>query len=214
MTKVVNKGLILTDRQPFLVKGWNLEMDLHTETISSLPLWVQLPYLDIKYWGVKSLSKLCSVLGLPIKTDRCTKHKTWIRYARVLVDMPIDGPFPEHIDFINKHDMLVRQVVKYEWLRVKCKHRGMFGHEKSICKKKEGSRKEWRPVATHNSKVDKVRPMTAHNSKADKDPSNTAQAQTRSEEFTLFLGGQQPSTSRPLLQIRLANQIPPIPFKH
>ena len=92
------------------------------------------------------------------------------------MDIPIDGPFPEHIDFINEHDMLVRQVVKYEWLPVKCKHCGMFGHEESICKKKEGSRKEWRSVAPHNSEADKVRPVTAHNLEADTDPSNTAQA--------------------------------------
>ena len=49
------------------------------------------------------------MLGIPIKTDKYTKEKTWISYARVLIDIPIEGPFPEHIEFINEQEMLVRQ---------------------------------------------------------------------------------------------------------
>ncbi|KAJ8424767.1 hypothetical protein Cgig2_017419 [Carnegiea gigantea] len=152
---VEQRGLYYFDSKPFFVKSWNPEMDLHTETITSLPLWVQLHDLDIKYWGLSSLSKICSSLGIPIKIDRCTKDKTWIRYARVLIDMPIHGPFSEHIDFINEHDMLVRQAVTYEWLPVKCKHCGMFGHEEAICKKKGRLKKEWTPVPTKDSDASK-----------------------------------------------------------
>ncbi|KAJ8431631.1 hypothetical protein Cgig2_001954 [Carnegiea gigantea] len=64
------------------------------ESIRSLPLWIQLPALDIKYWGAESLSKISSVLGIPIKPDKFTKDKQVIRYARLLIEMPIDGPFP------------------------------------------------------------------------------------------------------------------------
>ncbi|KAJ8423883.1 hypothetical protein Cgig2_001549 [Carnegiea gigantea] len=45
--------------------------------------------------------------------------------------------------------------VTYEWLPVKCKHCGMFGHEEAICKKKEGSKKEWRPIPTKDSDASK-----------------------------------------------------------
>ena len=38
--EVEKKGLYYFDRKPFLVKGWTREMDLHTEAIKSLPLWV------------------------------------------------------------------------------------------------------------------------------------------------------------------------------
>ena len=46
---VEKKGLYYFDSKIFLVKGWNLEMDLHNTSIKSLPLWVQLPDLDVKY---------------------------------------------------------------------------------------------------------------------------------------------------------------------
>ena len=69
---VEKKGLCYFDSKPFLVKDWSPEMDLHTEYIKSLPLCVQLPDLDIKYWGQSSLSKIGNTIGIPIKTDRYT----------------------------------------------------------------------------------------------------------------------------------------------
>ncbi|KAJ8419768.1 hypothetical protein Cgig2_018597 [Carnegiea gigantea] len=67
----------------------------------------ELPGLDIKYWGMESLSKIDSLLGIPIKTDRFAKDKLVLRYARLLVEMPIEGPFPEHIEFFNDDGVLI-----------------------------------------------------------------------------------------------------------
>ncbi|KAJ8434397.1 hypothetical protein Cgig2_014244 [Carnegiea gigantea] len=129
--QVEKKGIYCFDSKPFLVESWNPETDLHIETIKSLPLWVHLPNLDIKYWGLSSLSKICSVLRIPIKMDRYTKEKTWIRCARVLIDISIEGPFPESVEFINELGVLVRQPVHYEWVPIKCQHCGMFGHDET-----------------------------------------------------------------------------------
>ena len=63
---VETRGLYYFDSKPFLVKGWNLKMELHTESIKSLPLWVQLPDFDIKYWGQRSLSKIGSIIEYQI----------------------------------------------------------------------------------------------------------------------------------------------------
>jgi len=46
---VERRGVYYSDSKPFLLKGWNPEMDMHTEEIKSLPLWVQFPDLDVKY---------------------------------------------------------------------------------------------------------------------------------------------------------------------
>ncbi|KAJ8449649.1 hypothetical protein Cgig2_005671 [Carnegiea gigantea] len=60
---VEKRGIYFFDSKPMLVKGWNPNMDLQTETIRSLPIWIQLPALDIKYWGMESLSKIGSILA-------------------------------------------------------------------------------------------------------------------------------------------------------
>ena len=141
---VEKRGIYFFDSKPMLVKGWNPTMDLQTESIHTLPIWIQLPALDIKYWGSESLSKIGSILGIPIKTDKFTKEKQAIRYARLLVEMAIDGAFPEQIDFFNEEGILVRQSVIYEWIPSKCTHCAMMGHTEDVCKKKGVVRQEWR----------------------------------------------------------------------
>ncbi|KAJ8446942.1 hypothetical protein Cgig2_026440 [Carnegiea gigantea] len=138
---VERRGIYYFDKKPFLVKGWNPEMDLNTESIKFLPLWVQFPNLDIKYWGLESLSKLGSLLGIPLKTDRYTREKTMIKYARG----PMEGPFLEYIKFFTEHGVLLRQQVVFEWKPSKCTHCGMYGHIEEDCRKKH-HKKEWRWV--------------------------------------------------------------------
>ncbi|KAJ8432350.1 hypothetical protein Cgig2_021120 [Carnegiea gigantea] len=136
---VEKRGVYFFDSKPMLVKGWNPTMDLHTETIRSLPIWIQLHSLDIKYWGMESLISWAS----PLKTDKLTKDKQVIRYARLLVEMQIDGPFPEYIEFFNEEGVLTRQQVTYKWIPSKCTHCTMLGHTEAVCKKKGVVRKEW-----------------------------------------------------------------------
>jgi len=59
-----------------------------------------------------------------------------IKYARLMIEMPLEGPFPEYIEFFNDNEVLVRQQIKHEWLPLKCTHSHMFAHEEAVCKKK------------------------------------------------------------------------------
>ena len=67
-----------------------------------------------------------------------------LRYARLLVEMSLDGQFPEFIEFANEKGVLIRQMVHYEWLPIKCTYCKMFGHSLEDCRKKNPQRKEWR----------------------------------------------------------------------
>jgi len=142
------------DRKSFIVKPWNPQMDLDVKAITPLPIWVQFPELDLKYWGVVGLSKIGSSLGIPQKTDKYTKETTMLQYARTLIDMPLQENFSEYIKFLNDHDVLVRQRVRYEWTPTKCAHCETFGHLEEDYRKKSKVRKEWRPV---------IRPTQAEN---------------------------------------------------
>ena len=50
--EVVKRGIYYFDAKLFLVKVWNLEMDLKTEDIKTLPVWIQFQDLDVKFWEV------------------------------------------------------------------------------------------------------------------------------------------------------------------
>ena len=62
----------------------------------------------MKYWGLDSLSKLGSLLDIPHKTDRHTRDNTSLNYARVLIDIALEGPFPEYVDYINDKGIMMR----------------------------------------------------------------------------------------------------------
>ncbi|KAJ8423240.1 LOW QUALITY PROTEIN: hypothetical protein Cgig2_030093 [Carnegiea gigantea] len=141
---VEEKGVYFFDAKPFLVKGWNPKMDLKTKEIKSFPIWIQLLDLDFKFWHSESLSKIGSILGISLMTDKYTRDK-------LLIDISPDGQFPDYIEFFNEHETL--QVV-YEWKPLKCLHCKIFGHEESHYKKKLSSRQEWRQNIQHQENTD------------------------------------------------------------
>ena len=83
---------------------------------------------------------------IPLKTDKYTKDRTMIKYARLLINISLEGPFPNNIEFFNEDEVLLRQKVICEWKPIKYSHCKMFGHEEVSCKKKKGLRTEWRPI--------------------------------------------------------------------
>ncbi|KAJ8422255.1 LOW QUALITY PROTEIN: hypothetical protein Cgig2_025875 [Carnegiea gigantea] len=88
--EVLKKGISYFDRKPFIV---------------------QFPELDVKYWGADSLSKIGSAIGIPLKIDKQTIDKTFLSYARLLIDIPLEGPFLEYVDYITDKG---RRVVNQE----------------------------------------------------------------------------------------------------
>ena len=76
--------------------------------------------------GLESLSKVCSSLGIPIKTNKYPKKKTMLKYARLLIQIQIIDDFLEFIEFINEHNVVVRQRLDYEWKPTRCTHYKMF----------------------------------------------------------------------------------------
>ncbi|KAJ8422489.1 LOW QUALITY PROTEIN: hypothetical protein Cgig2_000558 [Carnegiea gigantea] len=73
-------------------------------------------------------------------------EKTLLKYARLLIDIPLSYHFPEYVEFANEKDVLIRQQVTYKWQRIKCDHCHMYGHLEDNCRKKQIVRQELRVV--------------------------------------------------------------------
>ncbi|KAJ8420078.1 LOW QUALITY PROTEIN: hypothetical protein Cgig2_019934 [Carnegiea gigantea] len=84
---VEKRGIYYFDAKFLLVKGWNSQMDLQTENIKSLPIW---PQQNREHLG----------------NSFDTKDKTMIKYARLLIDISLDGSFLDHIEFFNEEGVL------------------------------------------------------------------------------------------------------------
>ena len=48
------------------------------------------------------MSKIGSILVYPLKIDKHTKGKSMLKYARLMVEMSLEGQFPEYIEFANE----------------------------------------------------------------------------------------------------------------
>ncbi|XP_056689967.1 uncharacterized protein [Spinacia oleracea] len=102
------------DNEPMIVKPWNVEMDMEKEELKYVPIWIQLR-LNFKYWGEKSLFKIVSQIGKPIKRDTATVSRDKLQFARVLVDIHIKQKLPDHVAFVNEHSEMVQVPISYEW---------------------------------------------------------------------------------------------------
>ncbi|KAL2941329.1 UDP-N-acetylglucosamine--N-acetylmuramyl-(pentapeptide) pyrophosphoryl-undecaprenol N-acetylglucosamine transferase [Bienertia sinuspersici] len=46
------------DSKPVIIKRWDPDMELHKETIKTVPIWIRFPKLELKYWGHRSYSRI------------------------------------------------------------------------------------------------------------------------------------------------------------
>jgi len=89
-----------------IMQAWHVDLVMDRSRIEKLPIWVQFPGLEAKYWGPQSLSKLGSLIGGPVKTDKPTMEKSKLGYARLLIEVDIGAELPEEIDFLTKKGTL------------------------------------------------------------------------------------------------------------
>lgn len=100
-----------------IIKRWSAHFSFHDEVLKVIPLWVRFPNLPLNCWGEDSLSRMSSVMGVPLFADECTTQQMRIFFARVLIEVDITKPFPSSIivadangrDFIQPVTMNGRQ---------------------------------------------------------------------------------------------------------
>lgn len=81
----------------------------------SSPLWVKLPNLPLNCWGPESLSRIDSVLGVPLYADSCTTKQWRVYFARLLIGMDVTSPLPEYVWLEDDNGLMFKQVVNYDW---------------------------------------------------------------------------------------------------
>ncbi|WMV47060.1 hypothetical protein MTR67_040445 [Solanum verrucosum] len=87
-------------------------MEFTWKELHTVPIWIKLPSLDFKYWSLKGLSKIGSLVGKPLMVDRNTKKKIGLNFARLLVEVVLDAQLPETILFRrNEKGNLIEQKV-------------------------------------------------------------------------------------------------------
>ncbi|VFQ92420.1 unnamed protein product [Cuscuta campestris] len=95
------------DNKPVWVQKWYPGVKVNVDTLDDIPIWIQLPDLDMKFWSLTGLSKLGSLVGKPVKRDRATAKKTKYSYARIQVEVKVQQEFPKEIKFVDEGDRVI-----------------------------------------------------------------------------------------------------------
>jgi len=117
----LNEGPLFFDQKPLILKEWSPDLRFEDIQLSKLPVWVKFPRLPLSMWNSKALSKIASVCGKPIQSDQCTRERTKLGFARVLIEMDLNLQFPDVIQIYDDQGRLVEQTVVYEWMPSLCK---------------------------------------------------------------------------------------------
>lgn len=104
---------------------------------------MRFPVLAMHYRGERCLSLIAGMLGRVIRVDNATKNKDRMQYARVLVELSIDGEFYDTVSFTNEDDELMTVTVEYNWKPSKCSKCKQLGHLENDCR--VGLTQKWVP---------------------------------------------------------------------
>ncbi|XP_070035901.1 uncharacterized protein [Nicotiana tomentosiformis] len=108
------------NNKPIIMREWTTDFNFKEEMPSTLPLWVRFPNLPMNCWGVKSLSRIASSLGVPIYVDDCTTRIDRISYARVLIEIDITKELPDKTVVRDPNGRSFEQEVTYDWRPIHC----------------------------------------------------------------------------------------------
>ncbi|XP_020253839.1 uncharacterized protein LOC109830893 [Asparagus officinalis] len=100
------------------------------------PMWIQLPALKLNLWNEKGISKIASLIGRPIATDKLTANRQRLAYARVLVEVKLPTSLPDQIVINSPNGRKFNQKIVYELKPRWCEHYKQVGHDLLKCKKK------------------------------------------------------------------------------
>uniref|UniRef100_A0A803PYM9 DUF4283 domain-containing protein n=1 Tax=Cannabis sativa TaxID=3483 RepID=A0A803PYM9_CANSA len=140
---VLNGGYTFLNKRPVIMKPWDPNVNFKKEDIRTVPIWIHLEDLELKYWGQKSLFKIVGQIGKPLMVDVVTKERDKLNFPRVLIEVSMAQDFPELVEFENEFGSNVTVTINYEWKPITCAHCKGMGHTATDCRKKEGKKQEW-----------------------------------------------------------------------
>jgi len=86
-------------------------------------------YAPLNCWGEDSLSRIGSILGVPLYADECTTHQYRISFARLLIEMDVTKELPKEVQIEDVHGKVFKQQVMYDWTPPFCGKCKMVGHD-------------------------------------------------------------------------------------
>ncbi|XP_021765923.1 uncharacterized protein LOC110730426 [Chenopodium quinoa] len=118
--------------KPAIIKPWSPKFDFGAEILRTILLWVKFPNIPLNCWGPETLSRIGSLLGVPIFSDECTTRKLRVSFARVLIEIDVTKPLPKSMFVESPLKAILELKVVYEWTPPFCSKCNKVGHDCSV----------------------------------------------------------------------------------
>lgn len=89
MEEVLYGGPYTISNRPIILKRWSSDVEFDATFLKEMPLWVSFPTLPVTYWSKDSLSRLGSIIGVPLFADECMAKQSRISFARMPIEVSI-----------------------------------------------------------------------------------------------------------------------------
>lgn len=96
-----------------MLKPWSPNFQMSKKSLKQMPLWVTFPSLPVQYWSLENLSRIASYFGKPVCTDSQTAREGCISYARMLIEIDVTQPLPEHLLIKEPNENIRRRELDY-----------------------------------------------------------------------------------------------------
>ncbi|KAK1309974.1 hypothetical protein QJS10_CPA08g00991 [Acorus calamus] len=133
LNSVLEGGPWTMDHRPFILRRWTPNVRMEQGRLSSIPVWIRLPNLPLHLWEEECLSRIGSVIGVPLYADSATLKCSRASYARICVEVQASTALPDSVlvDIAPGHRELFK--VDYDWKPIACNHCQTFGHDDACC---------------------------------------------------------------------------------
>ncbi|XP_048491303.1 uncharacterized protein LOC125492655 [Beta vulgaris subsp. vulgaris] len=96
------------------LKAWTPDFDFQNEVLRVIPLWIRLYNLPVKYWGPECLSRIGSMVRIPLFVDECTTQQQRVPFARMFVEVDVTKELPKSIYVEDASGRAIEQKVSKE----------------------------------------------------------------------------------------------------
>ncbi|KAK4360146.1 hypothetical protein RND71_019098 [Anisodus tanguticus] len=133
--KVFHGGPYMAFGKTLMLKSVDKGVLLNDELFTTIPVWVIFRDIPLSVWSATGLSKIASRVGIPLYTDKFTKERSKMNYARVLIEIDVSKKPIQEFGVKLPDSRRYTQKVEYENYPEFCFHCATFGHNHLKCKK-------------------------------------------------------------------------------
>ncbi|KAK1318898.1 hypothetical protein QJS10_CPB04g01154 [Acorus calamus] len=133
VNSVLEGGPWTMDHRPFILRKWSPDVRMEQERLSSIPIWIRLPNLPLHLWEADCLSRIGSILGVPLYADSATMRCSRASYARICVEIQATTSLPDSVLVDIAPGVRETFKVDYDWKPLACKFCQTFGHDEACC---------------------------------------------------------------------------------